>query len=189
MKSLPIEPVASDIALGSRLRALRERRHFTLDQVAERTGFSKGFISRVERDLTSPSVQSLVTLCQVLGINPGQLLDSPEVSVVKFDAAPRVDLGGAGIIERLLTPRTQREIQIIHMSVEAHGHGEEEPYAMDCNIESIHVIKGSFVVKTSAEEFTLEAGDTLTFPGAEPHTWHNPTGDSAEVLWVLSGVS
>ena len=123
MKSLPIEPVASDIALGSRLRALRERRHFTLDQVAERTGFSKGFISRVERDLTSPSVQSLVTLCQVLGINPGQLLDSPEVSVVKFDAAPRVDLGGAGIIERLLTPRTQREIQIIHMSVEAHGHG------------------------------------------------------------------
>ena len=123
MKSLPIEPVASDIALGSRLRALRERRHFTLDQVAERTGFSKGFISRVERDLTSPSVQSLVTLCQVLGINPGQLLDSPEVSVVKFENAPRVDLGGAGIIERLLTPRTQREIQIIHMSVEAHGHG------------------------------------------------------------------
>ncbi|EFG80388.1 helix-turn-helix domain-containing protein [Corynebacterium ammoniagenes] len=61
MKTLPIQPVPSDIALGRRLRALRERRHFTLEQVAERTGFSKGFISRVERDLTSPSVQSLVT--------------------------------------------------------------------------------------------------------------------------------
>src|SRR5690625_3293149 len=122
MKSLPIEPVASDIALGSRLRALRERRHFSLDQVAERTGFSKGFISRVERDLTSPSVQSLVTLCQVLGINPGQLLDSPEVSVVKFDAAPRVDLGGDGIIERLLSTRNQHEHNKHHMTVEHHYH-------------------------------------------------------------------
>src|SRR5699024_10916573 len=137
MKSLPIEPVASDIALRTRLRTLRERRHFTLDQVAERTGFSKGFISRVERDLTSPSVQSLVTLCQVLGINPGQLLDSPELSVVKFDAAPRVDLGGAGIIERLLTPRTRRETQIIHMPVEAHGHREEDRSTMDYRVEAI----------------------------------------------------
>src|SRR5699024_3749637 len=189
MKALPSEPVESVIALGSRLSRLRERRHFTLEQVAERTGFSKGFISRVERDLTSPSVQSLVKLCQVLGINPGQLLDSPDVSVVKFDDAPRVDLGGAGIIERLLTPRTQREIQIIHMSVEGHGHGDEDPYTMDGHIESIPVVKGSFVITTSAEEFFLETGDTLTFPGAEPHTSHNPTGDSAEVLWVLSGVS
>lgn len=189
MKTLPIQPVPSDIALGRRLRALRERRHFTLEQVAERTGFSKGYISRVERDLTSPSVQSLVTLCQVLGINPGQLLDAPEVSVVEFASAPRVDLGGAGIVERLITPPTQRDIQIIHMTVDGHGHGEEEPYTMNCTTESVHVITGSFVVRTSAEEFTLAAGDTLTFPGAEPHTWRNPTGEKTEVLWVLTGVS
>src|SRR5699024_10275162 len=132
MKTHPIQPVPSDIALGRRLRAVRERRHFTLEQVAERTVFSKGFISRVERDLTSPSVQSLVTLCQVLGINPGQLLDAPEVSVVEFASAPRVDLGGAGIVERLITPPTQRDIQIIHMTVDGHGHGEEEPYTMNC---------------------------------------------------------
>lgn len=189
MKSLPIEPGATEIALGRKLRALRERRRFTIEQVAERTGFSKGYISRVERDLTSPSVQSLVTLCQVLGINPGQLLDNPEVSVVKFEDSARVDLGGNGIVERLLTPRTQRDIQIIHMSIDGHGRGEEEPYTMDCNIESVHVITGSFVVTTSSEEFQLQAGDTLTFPGAEPHTWHNPSADKAEVLWVLSGVS
>ncbi|MDN6680524.1 MAG: helix-turn-helix domain-containing protein, partial [Yaniella sp.] len=78
MKSLPIEPMRTPTALGRRLRAVREQNRLTIDQVASFTGLSKGFLSRVERDLTSPSVASLVAICQVLGVPPGQMLEVPE---------------------------------------------------------------------------------------------------------------
>ena len=47
------------------------------------TGLTKGFLSRVERDMTSPSVASLITLCDVLSISVGSLFEAPDVQVVR----------------------------------------------------------------------------------------------------------
>src|SRR5699024_11524195 len=99
-KSLPIEPMQTPRALGRRLRAVREQRRLTIDQVASYTRLSKGFLSRVELDLTSPSVSSLVTICQVLGVPPGQILEAPESELVAVDEAPSVNLGGGALREK-----------------------------------------------------------------------------------------
>lgn len=187
MKSLPIEPMRTPTALGRRLRAVREQHRLTIDQVASFTGLSKGFLSRVERDLTSPSVASLVAICQVLGVPPGQMLEVPETEMVVLEDAPAVSLGGDGITEKLLTPPGQRNVQIIHAVVESGGRGEEELYTMDCIAESLHILEGEFVLVTSDAEFRMKQGDTVTLPGSEPHTWYNPTEDTAKVLWILTG--
>ncbi|MDN5732400.1 MAG: helix-turn-helix domain-containing protein [Yaniella sp.] len=187
MKSLPIEPMRTPTALGRRLRAVREQNRLTIDQVASFTGLSKGFLSRVERDLTSPSVASLVAICQVLGVPPGQMLEVPETEMVVLEDAPAVSLGGDGITEKLLTPPGQRNVQIIHAVVEGGGRGEEELYTMDCIAESLHILEGEFVLVTSDAEFRMKQGDTVTLPGSEPHTWYNPTEDTAKVLWILTG--
>lgn len=187
MKSLPIEPMRTPTALGRRLRAVREQRRLTIDQVASFTGLSKGFLSRVERDLTSPSVASLVAICQVLGVPPGQMLEVPETEMVVLEDAPSVNLGGDGITEKLLTPPGQRNVQIIHAIVESGGRGEEELYTMDCIAESLHILEGEFVLVTSDAEFRMKQGDTVTLPGSEPHTWYNPAEDTAKVLWILTG--
>ena len=187
VKSLPIEPMRTPTALGRRLRAVREQHRLTIDQVASFTGLSKGFLSRVERDLTSPSVASLVAICQVLGVPPGQMLEVPETEMVVLEDAPAVSLGGDGITEKLLTPPGQRNVQIIHAVVEGGGRGEEELYTMDCIAESLHILEGEFVLVTSDAEFRMKQGDTVTLPGSEPHTWYNPTEDTAKVLWILTG--
>lgn len=198
MKSLPLQPpglsarakegeAASELALGHRLRALREQRRLTLDQISQATGLSKGFISRVERDLTSPSVSTLVKMCQALGISAGEVLDAPASHQVLFADAPVVDLGGEGITERLLTPPHQRGLQIIHAEIAPGGQGEEELYTMDCAAEALHVVSGEFVLVTVKKEYHLHRGDTVTFPGAEAHTWFNPRADlPCEVLWILT---
>ena len=49
----------------------------------------------------------------------------------------------------------------------------------------LHVVKGSIRLILTNEEFELHTGDTVTFPGREPHTWINPTDEAVEVLWVL----
>lgn len=187
MKSLPIRPAAADPAIGRRLRALRQQRRLTMDQVAEFAGLTKGFLSRVERDLTSLSVSSLVDICQVLGVTPGEVLDAPETGVVRLAAAPHVNLGGNGITEQLLTPPGRRSLQIIRAVIAPGGRGEAELYTMDCAVEALHVVTGSFVLITSDGELPLEAGDTATFPGAEPHSWINPGRQDAVVLWTLAG--
>lgn len=78
MKTLPVEPTGAAINIGARLRGVRQTRRLTIDQVAEMSGLTKGFLSRVERDLTSPSVSTLLKLCDVLGIEIGQLFLCPK---------------------------------------------------------------------------------------------------------------
>ena len=102
MKVLPVEPSNAPLAIGAKIRAARQAQRMTIEQVAESTGLTKGFLSRVERDLTSPSVASLVTLCQVLSLSIGDLFAQPDTHLVRLAEAPRISLGGEGIVERLL---------------------------------------------------------------------------------------
>lgn len=187
MKSLPIEPSSTQVPLGQRLRALRHKRRLTIDQVAEFTGISKGFLSRIERDITSPSVSSLVTICQVLGVRPGEVLDATATEVIRLQDAPQVSLGGEGITEQLLTPPGQRQVQLIRAEIAPGGRGESELYSMDCELETLHVISGTFRLILSTHSIDLEAGDTVTFPGIEAHSWENPGTETATVMWTLIG--
>ncbi|MDO5634822.1 MAG: XRE family transcriptional regulator [Micrococcus sp.] len=187
MKALPLEPEATDPKIGARLRSARERRRLTIAQLAEATSLSKGFLSRVERDLTSPSVATLVTLCQALGVSPGVILDAPELAVVHWDHAPSVSLGGEGIEERLMTPRGRRDLQIIRAEIAPGGRGEPELYTVDCAVEAVHVVTGCLELVTTHQTHTLHDGDTITFAGQEPHTWINAGSTVAVVLWTLAG--
>ncbi|HSN35898.1 MAG TPA: helix-turn-helix domain-containing protein, partial [Arthrobacter sp.] len=126
MKALPVEPSNVPVAIGSRIRAARQSQRLTIEQVADATGLTKGFLSRVERDLTSPSVASLVTLCQVLSISIGDLFAAPETHLTKKNEGPRISLGGEGIVERLLTARSERRVQIIQAVIAPRGRGESE---------------------------------------------------------------
>lgn len=186
MKALSVEPSNAPIAIGSRIRTARQARHLTIEQVAESTGLTKGFLSRVERDLTSPSVASLVTLCQVLSISIGDLFLPPQTTLVRWPDAPGINLGGSGINERLLTPRTERQVQVIRSEIGPGGSGETDLYSVDCSVEVLHVVEGRLDLIFAAETMNLAAGDTVTFPGKEPHSWRNPdTGAAAVVIWTL----
>jgi transcriptional regulator with XRE-family HTH domain len=185
MKALPIEPSNAPVAIGSRIRAARQGKRLTIEQVAESTGLTKGFLSRVERDLTSPSVASLVTLCQALSIGIGDLFLDPETHLTRRGQGARVNLGGVGIHEELLTPRHERHVQIIRAVIDPRGHGESELYAVDCDVDVMHLLSGRLTVVFASERYELEAGDTLTFPGREPHSWLNETDEPSEVVWTL----
>ena len=187
MKAHPLETAPGQALIGRRLRALREARRLTVAQLAEAAGVSKGFLSRLERDLTSPSVSTLVTLCQVLGASPGDVLDAPEVTVVRLTDAPAVSLGGEGIRERLITPRGSRDLQILRADIAPRGRGEAELYTVDCRVEAVHVVTGRLELRTTEAVHLLEEGDTVTFPGREPHSWANPDDRPAVVLWTLVG--
>lgn len=175
------------LPIGGRLRATRLARGLTLGQVAAAAGLTEGFVSKLERDQVSPSVASLVAVCEALGLRVGELFEPPTSAIVRAGEGAKINFGGIDAREYLLSPGSQAHIEVLHSIVDPLGSGGDELYALDTEIEFVYVLKGRFDIVLGPTTHNLNVGDAMTFRGREPHTWRNPsTTDPAEVLWVLS---
>jgi transcriptional regulator with XRE-family HTH domain len=175
--------------VGPRLRRVRQQRRLTIEQLAKATGLTKGFLSQVERDRANVSVASLLRICDVLGVRVGELFDEDQLGLVSAGERLALHFGGTGVRDFLLTPRSNRRIQVIHSTVAPGGNNEEEgepAYRTISDAQFIHVTKGEFEITLDGEVFRLRAGDSLTFTGRENKTWRNPSGEDAELLWMLT---
>lgn len=182
-------PEAQDrpaVRIGARLRAARKARSLTLDQVAQAACLTKGFVSRLERDDVSPSVASLVAVCDTLGLRVGDLFDPPVTSVLRAGEGQLINFGGHGAVERLVTPGTQTSLEVIHSVIEPGGGGGDELYTLACDAECAYVLTGTVQVVLESGPELLSAGDAMTFSGKAPHTWSNPGAETSEVLWILA---
>lgn len=182
----PIHPTAAvdPIRIGAKLRSSRLAQGLTLEQLAQATGLTKGFISRIERDDTMPSVPTLVQLCQALSLPIGNLFEEPELQLIPLESAPAINMGGTGADERLVTPRSEDRVQVLRSSLEPDASGGDQLYTVNCNLESLHVVSGELEIQFADRQIALVAGDTLTFPGRTPHTWR-AGASGAEAVWVL----
>ena len=94
--------------IGSRLRAARMASGFTLEQLARATNLSKGFLSRLEHDATSPRLPTLVAICNALKLPVGSLFEEAEESLVRADEVlPLVPIAGGVVLQWLLTPSAE----------------------------------------------------------------------------------
>ena len=69
--------------IGLKLKELRVQKGLTQEELADRSELSKGFISQLERNLTSPSIATLTDILQCLGTTLGEFFyESPEEQIV-----------------------------------------------------------------------------------------------------------
>ncbi len=177
----------SSVRIGARLRAARTAQRMTIETVAGKTGLTKGFISRLERDEASPSVASLVAVCEAIDLRVGDLFDPPQTAVVRAGEGRPIAFGTTGVTELLLTPGTQQQLEVIHSVMVGGGQGGQELYSLDCDTEFVYVVDGTLEVVLEDQVVSLGTGDAMTFPGRSPHTWRNGSSDQrCEVIWALS---
>ena len=81
-------------------------------------------------------------LCQVLSLPVGALFAEPEVQHVTFADAPRINLGGFGADERLMSPRGEQRVQLLRSELEPDAHGGSDLYTINCDVEVLHVVSG-----------------------------------------------
>jgi len=182
-------PVAvTAYALGPRLRHAREAGRLSLSDVAQRADLTKGFLSRVERDEASPSVQSLLRICAAVGLEPSELFRMPGTTVVRAADRPKLaGLPGASVVDTLLTPPSERHLTVLESAVAPGGSGGEQLYTLPSQTEVCFIVEGDVELDVEGERIRLGAGDAVTFGAAVPHTWRNtdPEG-GARVLWILA---
>jgi len=174
--------------LGLRLRSAREARRLTLEAVAERAGLTKGYVSKIERNQASPSVAVLIKLCQSLGLSVGQLFEpNPGQDLIRVAHREKINFGGIGLEEYLLTPTHEGRVQVIHSTIEPGGGSGQELYELPCDVEVVFVVSGIMTLTLGDRVEVLEKGDTMSFSSQEPHSFENPDSKNpAEVIWVLS---
>lgn len=179
--------VNQDVKLGYRLRAARVERRLSMDEVAHATGLTKGFLSQLERDLTSASVATLIKICNALQISVGSLFDPVHHHLVRAKEKPRINFGGDHLVEYLLTPAESDRLQVIESYLDPSGGSGDEAYSLNADVEAVHVLAGKVEIEVHGVRHLLQTGDTLTFSARDPHTWRNPSPrEPAHVIWILA---
>jgi transcriptional regulator with XRE-family HTH domain len=159
----------------------------TLTRLADVTGLTKGFLSAVERDLTAPSVGTLLKLCSALDVPVGDLFASSQGPLVRAAEGAPVTFGGEGVDEVQLTPAGERRLLVLQSDIAPGGGSGDEAYVLRSDAEFVHVVTGLLEVEVGDTSYRLAAGDSLTFDARSPHRWSNPSRAApARVLWVLA---
>jgi transcriptional regulator with XRE-family HTH domain len=175
--------------LGANIRRVRKRRGLTIEQVGEASGMSISFISQVERNLISPSVNSLQKISRALGIQIGGFFEEPSTAspVIRANERPRLIYHNRTEEEYLLTPIKSKYLQVLFYRLKPGATSGDTPYSHDSDEECGIVLKGQLEVSVDHEKYLLNAGDTITFESHSPHTWRNPSKkEECEALWVVT---
>ena len=166
--------------IGSKIRTIRNRKKITIAQMCEATGLSKGFISNVENNNTSPSISTLQTIANFLKVPlPYLLLEKDEHMTVirkeerEFTISKEPDLK----VEHLAT-RGGLSLRLVEFPP-GYSTGERKAHeGEECHL----VLKGKILAEQGEDSYILEEGDTFSWCASVPHFVKNIGDETAEVL-------
>lgn len=185
-----------DFDFARRLREIRKQRNLTLDAVAERTGFTKGYLSKIERGINTPPIASLATISRALQIDMSELLStsgneetdySDRVSVVRANERQEVIRGGSsfGYDYRALTHKMPAK----HMEPFVFTFPSQvlkEVYFEHEGEELIFVLSGTVEFEVGERRFTLSPGDCIYFDSTLRHRGRSVSGEAKALVVIYS---
>lgn len=175
--------------LARDIRALRKARGYTLTELATRLGRSVGWMSQVERGLSTPSFTDMRALAGIFGV-PVSLflahdvpLDEEHGVIVRAGRHRSLGTSDSGLVEELLLPDLGGSFGMLR-SVFAPG-AERGTAAHRPAEEAGYVMSGVLDIEIAGTWHRLEGGDSFRFD-RKPFRWRNPGTEPAVVIWVVS---
>lgn len=177
--------------LGARVRELRKARDMTLQNVAEGSGFSVGYLSQIERNLATPSIKALHDIARVLGVNISWFFPDSDYGtegerqyIVRAQHRRALNFG-LGITDQLLCPSLSGQLELLCSTFEPGASSGEEPYTHRGEEAGV-VISGELDLWIDKEKFRLGKGDSFNFPSTTPHRYRNPGKTETLVIWAIT---
>jgi len=169
--------------IGYKVKKLRVQKGLTLEELASRSELTKGFLSQLERDLTSPSISTLVDILEALGTSLSDFFKEEKEEQVVFRKEDFFVDEKNGYTINWIVPNTQKNsmepilIELLpgESSFEVNPHGGEE---------FGYVVEGSVVLVSGEEEYRVKKGETFYMDGKNFHFLKNNKKTAAKVLWV-----
>jgi transcriptional regulator with XRE-family HTH domain len=173
------EPEVVTVAVGRNVRSERSRKAWTLDDLAARSGVSKGMLVQVEQARSNPSIATICRLATALGVSVASLVEAPEVPatrIVQADEGIVLWTGKPGSSSTLLVgsgTREQVELWDVRMAPDDGYRGEPHPPGTR---ELLLVIDGELTLEVDGVEYRVPEGGATAFVADRPHAYRN-TGE------------
>ncbi len=176
--------------LGERLRELRQLRNLTLKQVAEETGLSISFLSLVERDKVSISVDNLEILARYYQVRLVNLFQNVQEDTSLVTRAAQVQQKLGPITDRrsafmLLSYRSGARMEPLLIRI-GPGYGDSEFRSLDGDM-FLFVLEGSIrLLSEKGEQLILQTGDSAYYYGFPGHRIRNASDEQSALLLLVT---
>ena len=171
--------------IGSKIKDLRIKNGLTQEELADRSELSKGFISQLERDLTSPSIATLTDILQCLGSDLCTFFQEEKEEQIVFhdtDYFRKVDSELKNEVEWII-PNAQKNImEPIRLSLEPGGTTyPDNPHEGE---EFGYVLSGVIYIYLGRKRYKAKKGETFYFKSNTTHYIKAGEKTGAVILWV-----
>lgn len=201
---MPSRPQISTDALellGDEIRQLRKARALTLDQLSRLCGRSTSFLSKIERGAARPSLTALQDIAQALDVQIGWFFDESEP--VPDEERPFIVRSGRhrrltysdmastdylGLEDHLLSAGLDGDLALGMSRYQPGGSTGDDMQSHEGEEAGI-VIEGTIDLTIDDETFTLEEGDSFSFPSHLPHRYANTGEADARIVWANTPIS
>jgi len=173
------------VDIGLKLKELRILKGLTQEELADRAELSKGFISQVERNLTSPSIATLTDILQCLGTTLGEFFnETPEEQIVfgKADYFEKVDPELKNTVKWIIPNAQKNVMEPIMLTLEAGGGTyPDNPHEGE---EFGYILQGTVAIHLGNKVHKAKKGESFYFAPDKKHYLTSKSG--AVILWVSS---
>lgn len=171
--------------IGEKIKRLRLENNLTQEELADRCELSKGFISQLERDMTSPSIASLVDILESLGTNLQAFFSETVEEKIVFkdeDFFEKEDDDLGYKLEWIIPNAQKNMMEPILLTLSPNGAYEtHDPHEGE---EFGYVLSGSVVVRLGSKKYVAKAGDTIYYRANKSHDIMNKGKREAKILLV-----
>ena len=171
--------------IGNKLKELRVLKGLTQEELADRSELSKGFISQLERNLTSPSITTLMDILQCLGTSIGEFFnEAPDEQIVfgKQDYFVKEDTEYKNEIKWIIPNAQKNTIEPIYLTLQAGGSTcPDTPHEGE---EFGYVLHGAVSIHLGNKTYKAKKGESFYYTADKTHFLSSKNG--ATLIWVSS---
>ncbi|EPR10418.1 helix-turn-helix domain-containing protein [Ruminiclostridium papyrosolvens] len=173
--------------IGEKIKELRVKNGLTQEELAGRCELSKGFISQLERDLTSPSIATLMDILESLGTNIKDFFNesvNEKVVFKKDDVFTKEDKDSGYVIHWLVSNAQKNAMEPILIKLDPEGSSElDNPHDGE---EFGYVVSGGVTVYLGTQKYKVKKGECFYFKPVTTHKIVNSAKSQSVILWVSS---
>ncbi len=172
--------------LGEKIKDLRLSCELTQEELADRCELTKGYISQLENDLTSPSIATLIDILSALGTNLKEFFsDEESEEKVSFSKNEFIEKTTDAYTLNWLVPNAQKNaMEPVHMVLNA-GQKTDDDFPHEGE-EFGFVLKGEIILIIGKRKVKVKKGESFYFTSNKTHSIMNKTENKAEFIWVSS---
>jgi transcriptional regulator with XRE-family HTH domain len=183
------DPEVVTAAVGRHVRSERSRRNWTLDDLAARSGVSKGMLIQVEQARSNPSIATICRLASALGVTVASMVEAPELPSTKVVGAGEgvvLWTGNAGSVSKLLLGTGTRdpvELWDVRLAPGDGYGGTPHPAGTQ---ELVMVLEGELTLEVDGAQFRVGSDGAAAFVADRPHSYHNRGGVPVRLTMVVA---